>query len=82
MVLNAVICHEEQILNCNMSDTEDGETGVNQEKDNVVMAEELPSCSPLVFAKPGMHLTFLLVCFYVSEQELFLILKPFSRRLR
>lgn len=47
-----VICHEEQILNCNMSDTEDGETGANQEKNDVAMVEELPSCNVLVFAQP------------------------------
>ncbi|KAK1377136.1 BTB/POZ domain-containing protein POB1-like [Heracleum sosnowskyi] len=47
-----VICHEEQILNCNMSDTEDGEMGANQEND-VAMVEKLPSCNSLVSAQPG-----------------------------
>lgn len=45
-----VICHEEQILNCNTSDTEDGEMGANQEKDDVAMIEKVPS---LVSAQPG-----------------------------
>ncbi|WOG90390.1 hypothetical protein DCAR_0209634 [Daucus carota subsp. sativus] len=43
-----VTYQEEQILNCNMSDTEDGETGVKQEKDDVAMVKELPSCNSLV----------------------------------
>lgn len=63
MVLNAVSCHEEQILNCNMSDTEDGEMGANQEKDDVAMVEKLPLCNSLVTDQPGMHFTFLLVFF-------------------
>ncbi|KAL1830210.1 hypothetical protein ACET3Z_008622 [Daucus carota] len=44
---------EEQILNCNMSDTEDGETGVKQEKDDVAMVKELPSCNSLVYTQYG-----------------------------
>lgn len=60
-VLNAVICHEEQVLNCNMSDTEDGEMVANQEKDDAAMVEKLPSCNSLASSQLGMHFTFLLV---------------------
>ena len=57
LIWNAATYQEEQILNCNMSDTEDGETGVKQEKDDVAMVKELPSCNSLVYTQYGMHFT-------------------------
>lgn len=56
--VDAVMQHEEQILNCNMPDTEDGVIYENQDEDAVAMIEESPSGGLLNLNQPGMYFHF------------------------
>lgn len=53
----------EQILNCNMPDTDDGVAYENQDEDAVAMIEESPSDGGINMNQPGRHFTFFLDLF-------------------
>lgn len=70
LFVNAVMQHEEQILNCNMPDTEDGITYENQDEDAMAVVDESPAVGSLNLNIPGIYFHVPISFFYTFDLEI------------